>query len=85
MRLIRQYCLNGPATRLRIVSAGNQTFSHAHFKHANFEDQNYTVSLPIFTIHGNHDDLSGKAGLLFEVEFLFRVKPHSTCSTRPAW
>ena len=25
----------------------------------NYEDPNYNVSIPVFTIHGNHDDPAG--------------------------
>ena len=29
----------------------------------NFEDPNLNVGLPVFTIHGNHDDPSGEGNL----------------------
>lgn len=32
-------------------------------KHVNFEDPNLNVSIPIFAIHGNHDDPAGKGNL----------------------
>lgn len=36
-------------------------FSHSHpIEHANFEDQNINVSIPILSIHGNHDDPVGQ-------------------------
>ncbi|CAD5215182.1 unnamed protein product [Bursaphelenchus okinawaensis] len=60
MRLIRQHCLSGPETSLKVKSNGEETFATTCFKRANIEDENLTVSIPIFTIHGNHDDLSGK-------------------------
>ena len=25
----------------------------------NYEDPNYNISIPVFTIHGNHDDPAG--------------------------
>ena len=28
----------------------------------NYEDPNYNVSIPVFTIHGNHDDPAGVSG-----------------------
>jgi DNA repair exonuclease SbcCD nuclease subunit len=31
---------------------------------ANFEDPNYNVSIPVFSIHGNHDDPAGVCSLL---------------------
>ena len=30
---------------------------------ANYEDPNCNVSLPVFSIHGNHDDPAGEANL----------------------
>ena len=33
------------------------------YKHVNFEDPNYNVQLPVFSIHGNHDDPAGDGGL----------------------
>jgi double-strand break repair protein MRE11 len=35
-------------------------FHHSDFPTANYKDENLHVAMPIFTIHGNHDDLSGK-------------------------
>lgn len=29
------------------------------FKKANYEDPNFKVQMPIFSIHGNHDDPAG--------------------------
>jgi DNA repair exonuclease SbcCD nuclease subunit len=32
-------------------------------RHVNYQDPNLNVGLPIFTIHGNHDDPSGAENL----------------------
>jgi double-strand break repair protein MRE11 len=29
------------------------------FNHVNYEDPNINVAIPVFSIHGNHDDPSG--------------------------
>lgn len=29
------------------------------FNHVNYEDPDINVSIPVFSIHGNHDDPSG--------------------------
>jgi len=34
-------------------------FKHSNTKAVNYEDANLNISLPIFSIHGNHDDPSG--------------------------
>lgn len=33
------------------------------FNHANYEDQDINVAIPVFSIHGNHDDPSGVRSL----------------------
>jgi double-strand break repair protein MRE11 len=33
--------------------------SSRHFDHANYEDPDINVAIPVFSIHGNHDDPSG--------------------------
>jgi DNA repair exonuclease SbcCD nuclease subunit len=32
------------------------------FNHVNYEDQDINVSIPVFSIHGNHDDPTGVSG-----------------------
>ena len=34
------------------------------FNHVNYEDPDINVAIPVFSIHGNHDDPSGVRGLL---------------------
>ena len=34
----------------------------------NYEDPNYNVSIPVFTIHGNHDDPAGVSGSVYVCE-----------------
>ncbi|KAM3722642.1 Double-strand break repair protein [Dirofilaria immitis] len=59
-RLLRRYCLNDRPVALRFLSDPAVNFAHSAFSNVNYEDSNINVGLPIFTIHGNHDDLSGK-------------------------
>ena len=44
--------------RLLSLSAAQMTASY-RFGIVNYEDPNYNVSMPVFSIHGNHDDPSG--------------------------
>lgn len=60
-RILRNHTLDGPPTELEFLSRPEDTFGHSAFKCVNFEDENLCVSIPIFSIHGNHDDLSGTA------------------------
>ena len=35
----------------------------------NYEDPNYNISIPVFSIHGNHDDPAGVRNHTFEFSF----------------
>lgn len=59
-RLLRRYCLNDRPVELKFFSDPAANFSHSLFSNVNYEDSNINVGIPVFTIHGNHDDLSGK-------------------------
>ncbi len=48
-------------------------FTLMYIRKANFQNDNYSVGLPVFTIHGNHDDPSG-------VDNLSAVDVLSTCN-----
>ena len=37
-------------------------FGHCNSKCVNYENPNLNIALPIFSIHGNHDDPSGHGG-----------------------
>lgn len=43
---------------IEFLSDPEQIFSHCAQKHVNYKDANLNVSMPVFTIHGNHDDPS---------------------------
>lgn len=60
VRLLRRYCLSEGKTTLDFLSDPTINFEHSNFPVVNYLDKNLHVSMPIFTIHGNHDDLSGK-------------------------
>jgi hypothetical protein len=59
MEIIRRYCLGPGAVRLRLVSDPQQTFKDGL---VNYLDPNVAVDLPIFSIHGNHDDPTRDGG-----------------------
>eukprot|EP01138_Halocafeteria_seosinensis_P013702 gb/GECG01013993.1/.p1 GENE.gb/GECG01013993.1/~~gb/GECG01013993.1/.p1 ORF type:complete len:584 (+),score=86.48 gb/GECG01013993.1/:1-1752(+) len=64
MELFRKYCLGDDPIPFEIVSDENVNFGAAskHFNCANFEDPNFNIALPVFSIHGNHDDPSRESG-----------------------
>ncbi|KAL7672567.1 hypothetical protein ACOME3_007452 [Neoechinorhynchus agilis] len=68
--LLRHYCC-GDNQRIKfdIVSDQSTNFQSSLFPWANFEDPNLRVQIPVFTIHGNHDDPTG-AGMLSVLDIL---------------
>ncbi|DAZ97502.1 TPA: hypothetical protein N0F65_009770 [Lagenidium giganteum] len=60
MRLLRTHCMGDAPVRFQIVS--DQSINFPNFGTVNYEDPNYNVQLPVFSIHGNHDDPSREAG-----------------------
>ncbi|GAB4849557.1 meiotic recombination [Ancistrocladus abbreviatus] len=58
IEILRRHCLNDHPVQFQVVS--DQTVNFANiFGHVNYEDPHYNVGLPVFTIHGNHDDPAG--------------------------
>ncbi|EMR72449.1 putative dna repair protein rad32 protein [Eutypa lata UCREL1] len=58
MRSLRKNCLGMKPCELQFLSDADQVFGGA-FGHVNYEDQDINVSIPVFSIHGNHDEPSG--------------------------
>jgi len=54
MEIIRKHCMGENPVRIRILSDQSKNFPTTGV--VNYQDPNYSVDLPIFSIHGNHDD-----------------------------
>ncbi|KFA79224.1 hypothetical protein S40288_02364 [Stachybotrys chartarum IBT 40288] len=59
MRTLRQNCLGMKPCPLEFLSDAASVFEGA-FAHVNYEDPDINISIPVFSIHGNHDDPSGE-------------------------
>lgn len=59
MRSLRKHCLGMKPCELEFLSDANEVFEGA-FTHVNYEDPDINISLPVFSIHGNHDDPGGE-------------------------
>eukprot|EP00536_Pseudo-nitzschia_multiseries_P000557 jgi/Psemu1/233741/estExt_Genewise1.C_70050 len=61
MDIFRRYCMGPGAIQVQVVSGStsNSPFARGY---VNYEDANYSVDLPVFSIHGNHDDPSRDGG-----------------------
>lgn len=53
MDLLRRYCMCDNPVRLEVVSDARETLASPV---VNYEDTNLNIGLPVFSIHGNHDD-----------------------------
>lgn len=58
IEILRRYCLNDRPVQFQVVSDQTINFQNI-FGHVNYEDPHFNVGLPVFTIHGNHDDPAG--------------------------
>ena len=56
MEIMRRYCMGPNPVKFQILSDSSKTFRSAINEVVNYEDEFYSVDLPIFSIHGNHDD-----------------------------
>ncbi|XP_057981242.1 double-strand break repair protein MRE11 isoform X2 [Malania oleifera] len=58
IEILRRYCLNDQPVQFQVVSDQTVNFANS-FGHVNYEDLHFNVGLPVFSIHGNHDDPAG--------------------------
>ncbi|MCJ1473291.1 meiotic recombination [Lambiella insularis] len=68
MRSLRMNCYGEKPCELEMLSDPSECF-HGHFNYVNYEDPDINVAIPVFSIHGNHDDPSG-AGHLAALDVL---------------
>ncbi|KAI9365226.1 Metallo-dependent phosphatase-like protein [Pilaira anomala] len=61
MRLLRNYCFGERESKVWIASDQSENFGD--MAQANYLDENLNISMPVFSIHGNHDDPSGAGNL----------------------
>ncbi|XP_040575293.1 double-strand break repair protein MRE11 isoform X2 [Lepeophtheirus salmonis] len=60
--ILRSAVLGDSPIKIEFLSDPATNFGHSPFSRVNFEDPDLNVGLPIFTVHGNHDDPSGLGG-----------------------
>lgn len=63
LQLLRQYCMGDNPVQIEFLSDQSENFKHSSFPLVNYEDPNINISIPIFSIHGNHDDPAGQGSL----------------------
>ncbi|KAF8244337.1 DNA repair exonuclease [Wilcoxina mikolae CBS 423.85] len=62
MKSLRQNCYGDKPCELEVLSDTSAEFQMAG-GHVNYEDPDINVAIPVFSIHGNHDDPSGEGRL----------------------
>ncbi|XP_055840400.1 double-strand break repair protein MRE11-like [Episyrphus balteatus] len=63
LKLLRQYTLGDRPISVEFLSDQSLAFHDALNQTVNYEDPNINVSIPVFSIHGNHDDPIGLGNL----------------------
>ncbi|KAE8295303.1 Double-strand break repair protein MRE11 [Larimichthys crocea] len=61
--MLRQYCMGDSPIQFNIISDQTVNFNTTQFPWVNYQDENLNISIPVFSIHGNHDDPTGAEGL----------------------
>nr|XP_040054239.1 double-strand break repair protein MRE11 isoform X2 [Gasterosteus aculeatus aculeatus] len=61
--MLRKYCMGDTPIQFDIVSDQTVNFNTSKFPWVNYQDENLNISIPAFSIHGNHDDPTGAEGL----------------------
>ncbi|CAI5693701.1 unnamed protein product [Oreochromis niloticus] len=61
--MLRKYCMGDSPVRFEILSDQKVNFNTTQFPWVNYQDENLNISIPVFSIHGNHDDPTGAEGL----------------------
>ncbi|KAJ7320090.1 hypothetical protein JRQ81_019601 [Phrynocephalus forsythii] len=59
LELLRKYCMGDRPVQFEILSDQSVNFGFSKFPWVNYQDGNLNISIPVFSIHGNHDDPTG--------------------------
>ncbi|XP_074840372.1 double-strand break repair protein MRE11 isoform X2 [Carettochelys insculpta] len=59
IELLRKYCMGDRPVQFEVLSDQSVNFSFSKFPWVNYQDGNLNISIPVFSIHGNHDDPTG--------------------------
>ncbi|XP_030369777.1 double-strand break repair protein MRE11 [Scaptodrosophila lebanonensis] len=59
IELLRRYTFGDKPVSLEVLSDQTLSFHNTINQTVNYEDPNLNISIPVFSIHGNHDDPSG--------------------------
>lgn len=63
LELLKKYCLGDRPVLFEFLSDQSAAFQNSKSDIVNYEDPNMNIGLPVFSIHGNHDDPSGQKNI----------------------
>ncbi|KAL1781365.1 hypothetical protein HispidOSU_001441 [Sigmodon hispidus] len=63
LELLRKYCMGDRPVQFEVLSDQSVNFGFSRFPWVNYQDGNLNISIPVFSIHGNHDDPTGADAL----------------------
>ncbi|EDL25006.1 double-strand break repair protein MRE11 isoform 2 [Mus musculus] len=63
LELLRKYCMGDRPVQFEVISDQSVNFGFSKFPWVNYQDGNLNISIPVFSIHGNHDDPTGADAL----------------------
>jgi double-strand break repair protein MRE11 len=63
VELLRRYTLGDDPIQFEVTSDQRRNFPTNAGQTVNYLDPNYNVSMPVFSVHGNHDDPTGEGSL----------------------
>lgn len=72
MELLRRYTLGDKPVYFELLSNASEVFCNTISETTNYLDDNINVSIPVFSIHGNHDDPSGVGKCAVDINFVFQ-------------
>ncbi|XP_066250453.1 double-strand break repair protein MRE11 [Euwallacea similis] len=60
VELLKKYCFGDRPIQIEYLSDPSRNFVYTGNDTVNYEDPNINISIPVFSIHGNHDDPTGE-------------------------
>ncbi|XP_066153313.1 double-strand break repair protein MRE11 [Euwallacea fornicatus] len=60
VELLKKYCFGDRPIQIEYLSDPSRNFVFTGNEKVNYEDPNINISIPVFSIHGNHDDPTGE-------------------------
>ncbi|KAM8977664.1 double-strand break repair protein MRE11 [Pelodytes ibericus] len=63
IELLRKYCMGDRPIQFEVLSDQSVNFGYSKFPWVNYQDNNLNICIPVFSVHGNHDDPTGADSL----------------------